>query len=875
MLVVSLALLSVGVCAPVTAQIQRPVVAPTPMTTMTGGPCGAHLVNDPNYIALDVRAQATSPFSVAVQVPNGPPGTYSIQAEDVQGQFNITPRPGIAPVAGRPGAAPATFGGFNQSGALPGTQYDYVVRANIGGKLACGAASVTTPLPPVPLPGGQYTAPGQVNLSITLPDNTHEAHLFRGAQVDPATKIWDYAVPGANALAGGMIIPAQVDPGPPPFPYDQSGHYVRAAAVFPFVLQVIWTANPNGTGRSKTVLYPFNIPGPTPILGFADLHSHQMAYLGFGGNPQQYPLGRFFFGKAFGPLDTAMPPCNQLTCGPGGSLDMAEAVMLEAMYGHFPAPANPFRDVGGFPSFAYYPRWNSFTGQAYYESLLHRAFLGGLKLIVLHPVNNAWMCQALKTMSPPAIVATGGLIAISSLSPPGPDCLDDGQAMNQISEIINMQNDIDRRSGGPGTGWYRVVTSPQQARAVIASGKLAVVIGMEIDNPFNCGVNSPACQNGAWIARLNDYYNAGVRHFFPIHFYNNNFGGSANSNALISKSFTNNFTKRNCANEAGQGIAGQYGYEYDSKQCNAIGLTAEGRRLVLELMQRGVIIDIDHMSSCSFNDTLALTTPALYPVVSSHSGFTAIAQGDEDNEGNRTPAQLAKMLKVGGMVTVITHQGNRSEILQYPPGSNIPSSCSNSSQTVAQAYRYAVQKTGGAPVAFGTDLNGFAGWPSPRFGSESCMGDTNPSYTGVPLAYPFTIIATGVRIVSTSLDPGPTPTTTGVAYPSMDAVGHSVLGTRKSSSGASGFDFNTDGFAHIGMLPDLIADWETQGMQPTELDPLFFSAEGYIRLWERTTYLSTHSTFNTWPTGIAPVACGVSIVGSGKSSVGKPPIHQN
>src|SRR5262249_28596850 len=119
------------------------------------------------------------------------------------------------------------------------------------------------------------------------------------------------------------------------------------------------------------------------------------------------------------------------------------------------------------------------------------------------------------------------------------DCMDDQAALNQINEIWAMQNDIDNRVGdghgrrGPGTGWYRVVRSPQEARAVIAAGKLAVVIGMEVDNPFDCSLGKANCTLDYVRTRLQQYYDLGVRHFFPIHFYDNAFGGSANSNFLI------------------------------------------------------------------------------------------------------------------------------------------------------------------------------------------------------------------------------------------------------------------------------------------------------------------------------------------------------
>jgi hypothetical protein len=145
-------------------------------------------------------------------------------------------------------------------------------------------------------------------------------------------------------------------------------------------------------------------------------------------------------------------------------------------------------------------------------------------------------------------------------------------------------------------------------------------------------------------------------------------------------------------------------------------------------------------------------------------------------------------------------------------GASIDYTCGNSSQAVAQAYRYAITHTRGGPVGLGTDLNGFAGWPSPRFGSEACSGGGNSA--GEPmLTYPATIKATAVSI----------------------PVDKSVVGTRT-------YDFNFDGFAHIGMLPDMIADFEAMGMQPPELDALFFSAEGYIRLWERAHYMRTQTS---------------------------------
>ena len=60
----------------------------------------------------------------------------------------------------------------------------------------------------------------------------------------------------------------------------------------------------------------------------------------------------------------------------------------------------------------------------------------------------------------------------------------------QIERIYELQAYIDEQENGtcavPPCGWYRIVTSPQKAREVIRSGKLAVVIGVEVDTLFGC-----------------------------------------------------------------------------------------------------------------------------------------------------------------------------------------------------------------------------------------------------------------------------------------------------------------------------------------------------------------------------------------------------
>jgi hypothetical protein len=46
-------------------------------------------------------------------------------------------------------------------------------------------------------------------------------------------------------------------------------------------------------------------------------------------------------------------------------------------------------------------------------------------------------------------------------------------------------------------------------------------------------------------------------------------------------------------------------------------------------------------------------------------------------------------------------------------------------------------------------------------------------------------------------------------------------------------DFNTEGMIHLGLMPELIEDAIRDGVTEADLEPLFRSAEAYLRMWER------------------------------------------
>ena len=65
----------------------------------------------------------------------------------------------------------------------------------------------------------------------------------------------------------------------------------------------------------------------------------------------------------------------------------------------------------------------------------------------------------------------------------------------QASDMRQMERYIDAQYGGPGRGFYRIVTDPFQARKVINGGRMAVVMGIETSVIFGCTMklDNPAC----------------------------------------------------------------------------------------------------------------------------------------------------------------------------------------------------------------------------------------------------------------------------------------------------------------------------------------------------------------------------------------------
>ena len=540
-----------------------------------------------------------------------------------------------------------------------------------------------------------------------------------------------------------------------------------------------------------------------PVRGIADLHTHQFSNLGFG--------GVVFWGAPYdaGGINSALPWCDYTwkfstqwsstglegPIAPTLGYEIHGPKALQALT-HPLSQALPEgqHDVSGTGPFDGWPTYNTFTHQMMYYKWLERAYLGGIRLIVVHMVSNEALCKAGKRRSDFT-------------------CNDMDAVDKQIQAAKDLEHAIDLMDDGKAnnSGWYRIAYSPSQARDIIRAGKLAVVLGIEVDSLFNCKPGSTNCTQDFLHTQLQSYFSKGIRHVFPIHQYDNAFGGAAlfknelNAGNIVVTG--NHFKVYDCSSQGytynveptvtdvlnwlvnGNPLPDQSYYDSFAADCNERGLTDTGRTLIQEMMNLKFIIDTDHMGRRMVDDVMAIaqttTTdrPNMYPLVSSHSNFQS-KEATKD-EFSVTDAQLDIFKKIGGMVTAPNPKGE----------------C-DTSATYKDIYQFAVGKMQQdasdkfAGVGFSTDVNGFAGNTGPRFGDSKC-----PGTAGTQLQYPFTGIMGGT----------------------FD----------KQTTGSRTFDFNTSGEAHYGLLADFFADLKQTGMTDSDLDPLLNSAETYIRLWER------------------------------------------
>ncbi len=179
------------------------------------------------------------------------------------------------------------------------------------------------------------------------------------------------------------------------------------------------------------------------------------------------------------------------------------------------------------------------------------------------------------------------------------------------------------------------------------------------------------------------------------------------------------------------------------------GLNKYGVVLLEELMARGFIIDIDHMSEKSTDTALTIAEKYQYPLMTSHSWFRDLLYSGEiefdattnepygtssvnkvAHEAGKRSDQVERIGRLGGMVAPILFQGDIAGLKRCVPdlAGKVKDPCASSSTSIAQAYLYAVARMGGRGVALGSDINGAADLPGPRFGTAAAFGTNHDRF---------------------------------------------------------------------------------------------------------------------------------------------------
>ncbi|GLT16445.1 hypothetical protein GCM10007938_02210 [Vibrio zhanjiangensis] len=500
-----------------------------------------------------------------------------------------------------------------------------------------------------------------------------------------------------------------------------------------------------------------------PIRGYVDPHTHITSY--------EFMGGKMMHGKPFHPwgVEVALKDSEE-SHGPNGSLDIIGNLLAfnDIAYRY---------DTRGWPDFPFWPNHKEMSHMGYYYKWIERAYLSGLRLMVSHLVENEVLCHVQSTVNPGSWIDPNSCNTMDSIR-------------LQIERLQQMQDYIDAQSGGIGKGFFRLVTSPSEARQVIAEGKMAVLMGVEASETLNCG-KKDVCNRATIEMGLNELYDFGVRVVFPTHKFDNQIAGSRvehefiNIGQLLSTGYF--FETKECDAQTGTDkrfypgfpLIGQLPFikeildaahlnpQYDESilHCNQHGLSPLGEYLVNRMIDKKMLIEMDHMSVDTATTVMDIVEQRQYSgVISSHSWMNTSRNGGLHNNTKR-------LIHAGGFVG--PYNGDAYQM-----------------QIKVSRYLDELDKTPYlAGVGVGTDMNGLGTQPGPR-----------PDVSSHPLKYPF--------------------------------VSEFGLVFSKQVSGNRVFDFNQEGMAHYGMLADHIQDIRERSSTRV-YEGIMNSAEAYIQMWER------------------------------------------
>jgi microsomal dipeptidase-like Zn-dependent dipeptidase len=432
-------------------------------------------------------------------------------------------------------------------------------------------------------------------------------------------------------------------------------------------------------------------------------------------------------------------------------------------------------DTHGWPSFAGWPVHDTNTHQQTYYVWLKRAWKAGERLVVAQTIEDEPICE---------------------IEPRRSHSCDETHTIElEIRRLRQLERYIDAQSGGRGRGWFRLVYSPRQARHAIEDGKLAVLIGIESSNLFGCSqhLGRPRCTRRDIDRGIHRYRRLGVRTMFVAHWVDNALAGAAlegGAKGVFINIFNRFQTGRYVRTEPCKRPS--EGEEVETLNSGELGVLADFFPAAAPLAAEGMPT-YPPGRQCNARGLTRLGRYAIRRLIANHILIEA------DHLSERARREVLTIAERKDYPLVSSHNGTggawtRRELERLYALGGFASVTPDTARALAdkvlaqRRYRSEGRYFG---VGLGTDTGGFASLPGPA-------GDAARN----PLAYPFR---------------------------SYD--GEVVFGRQRT--GERVYDLNSDGVAHYGLFPDLLADVERRKRGRKALAVLFRSAEAYLRTWRR------------------------------------------
>ncbi len=500
----------------------------------------------------------------------------------------------------------------------------------------------------------------------------------------------------------------------------------------------------NATGTPARGNVPFGA-----VKGLIDGHMHWMTYQYFGGD---FHCGRPW--SRYG-VTAALPDCSDIE-GPQGS---AAVLQNTLSYG---TPVKPHSTVG-YPTFGAWSRDN-LTYEGTYWRWVQRAWMAGERVMVMGITDNRILCEEM---------------ARRHLS-----CDEMDSVRRGMKAIRELQEYVDAQAGGPGRGFFQIVEDPYAARRVINSGRMAVILEMEISEPYGChDVQNPTCDVAQIDKQMDELEKIGVRSAFLLNKYDNPLTGvrfDEGAAGLVVNSGNRQSAGRfwdagPCAGKEADnsiptlaqggaalsalGIPGGTLPVYGPPpHCNTRGLSALGAHVVRRMMDKGWIVNADHMSQAAVDQTLTIAESRDYSgVMSPHSWMD--------------PGNWPRIWALGGMA--------------FPQAAG----------ATRFVERYKQLRPKSTPYlfgwGFGADLGGLAH-----------QGGPVPQGSPAKVTYPFRSYDGSVQF-------------------------------ERQRSGERTFDYSKEGIAHYGMYADWLEEVRKLGSGTAITDDMLQGAEAYLQMWER------------------------------------------